>query len=343
MRVCSNCGKTNQPTRKFCIRCGRKLIADVKVSRKAAKEPTPETGTVTTEASIKAEREKTEGKPAEEEPDRYVRPSEVAKDRVRTTGINKRMTEMEKAQLAFKKADAAGIEEAPSGIVESRMLRPSEVHELLEGPSEMKAATSDVEAPGISPEEKISPEAGVGAPRSDELEEQLLGSHSAYVKREEEPPEEVLTASTMQEGEIPPDVSGDFTSSKYSEVEVPPPVAETVKTEEPEEQLEWEEEAETEEETKKLGEITEEQLMVSVTQCPNCGEHINVDTFEYPPEVYSAMGKARIKQARFFIVQGKYDKAQKIVRIAHALLSKAKDEQGLKEVTKIIDSLARKS
>jgi len=342
MRVCSNCGKANQPIRKFCIRCGRKLIADVDISPKPVKEPTPETGAVTTEASMKAEREKAEAKPAEEEQDRYVRPSEVAKDRVRTTITKKRMTEMEKAQLAFEKADAAGIEEAPSGIVESRMLRPSEVHELLEGPSQIEPAPSGVEAPGISPEERVSLEAGVGAPRSDELEEQLLGSHSAYVKKEK-PPTEVLTASTMEDGEIPSDVSDDFTSSKYAEAESPPLVAETVKTEEPEEQLEWEEEAETEEAAKKPSEITEAQLMVSVTQCPNCGEHINVDTFEYPPEVYSAMGKARIKQARFFIVQGKYDKAQKIVRIAHALLSKAKDEQGLKEVTKIIDSLARKS
>jgi hypothetical protein len=341
MRVCSNCGKANQPTRKFCIRCGRKLIADVDISPRPAKEAARETGTVTTEASVKAEREKAEAKPAEEEQDRYVRPSEVPKDRVRTTAAKKRMTEMEKAQLAFKKADAAGIEEAPSGIVESRMLRPSEVHELLEGPSQMQPSTPGGEAPSISPEDSVPPEEAVGAPRSDELEEQLLGSHSAYVKKEA-PPERVLTASTIEEGESPAEVSGDFTSSKYAKTDTPP-AAETEKTEPPEEQLEWETEAESGDATGQPDEATEAQFMASVTQCPNCGELINVDTFEYPPEVYSAMGKARIKQARFFIVQGKYEKAQKSVRIAHALLTKAKDDESLKEVTRIIDSLARKS
>ncbi|TFG11249.1 zinc ribbon domain-containing protein [Candidatus Thorarchaeota archaeon] len=338
MRVCSNCGKANQPTRKFCIRCGRKLIPDVDISPKPPKEPARDTGTVTTQASMKAQREREETKPSEEEQDQYVRPSEVAKDRVRTTVKKGRMTEMEKAQLAFKKAESAGIEEAPSGIVESRMLRPSEVHELLEGPTQMETTTpSDADLTGISPENDMPTETAVGAPRSDELEEQLLGSHSAYVKKEE-PPEAVLTASTMEEGEIPPEVSGDFTSSKYAEAESKKPAAETT-----EEELVWEEEPRSEDEIERPSETTEAQLMVSVTHCPNCGELINVDTFEYPPEVYSAMGKARIKQARFFIVQGKYDKAQKIVRIAHALLTKAQDEAALKEVRKVIDSLASKS
>ncbi|MHA2362260.1 MAG: zinc-ribbon domain-containing protein, partial [Candidatus Thorarchaeota archaeon] len=26
MRVCTNCNKSNDPTRKFCIRCGKSLI-----------------------------------------------------------------------------------------------------------------------------------------------------------------------------------------------------------------------------------------------------------------------------------------------------------------------------
>ena len=80
----------------------------------------------------------------------------------------------------------------------------------------------------------------------------------------------------------------------------------------------------------------------SITACPKCGEVINIDTFDYPKEIYSAMGAARMKQARFFVVQGKYDEAQKIVRIARSLYTRGKDDNGLAEVGKLVDSLARR-
>jgi hypothetical protein len=80
-----------------------------------------------------------------------------------------------------------------------------------------------------------------------------------------------------------------------------------------------------------------------VIACPDCGKTINVDMFEYPREVYSAMGAARLKQARFFVVQGKAKDALRIVRIAHALYSKAEDKIGLGEVKKLIETLAKKT
>ena len=79
-----------------------------------------------------------------------------------------------------------------------------------------------------------------------------------------------------------------------------------------------------------------------VIACPDCGKTINVDMFEYPREVYSAMGDARLKQARFFIVQGKGNDALRIIRMAHALYTKGADQRGLDEVKKIIETLAKK-
>ena len=59
--------------------------------------------------------------------------------------------------------------------------------------------------------------------------------------------------------------------------------------------------------------------------------------FEYPKEVYSGMGAARLKQARFFVVQGKPDLAMDAVRRARAFY----DKKGLKEVLKLVESLAK--
>jgi transcription elongation factor Elf1 len=78
-----------------------------------------------------------------------------------------------------------------------------------------------------------------------------------------------------------------------------------------------------------------------VIACPDCGKVINVDMFEYPVDVYSKMGEARLKQARFFVVQGKPDEAMKAVRKARSLYEKADDKKGLKEVLKLVESLAK--
>jgi hypothetical protein len=53
------------------------------------------------------------------------------------------------------------------------------------------------------------------------------------------------------------------------------------------------------------------------------------------------LGAARLKQARFFVVQGKPDLAMDAVRRARAFYEKADDKKGLKDVLKLVESLAK--
>ncbi|MFW9850874.1 MAG: hypothetical protein ACFFF4_17235 [Candidatus Thorarchaeota archaeon] len=331
MRICANCGKANQPTRKYCIRCGRSLISETPAKRKAA-APVPERGTVTTEETYK-KREKIETvdetpAPVDEE-EQWVKPSEVSKDRIRAGVGQKRMTELEKAQAAFAKAEEVGIEEEDSGVVVTRMLRASEVKELMEGVSEMPTTVESVD------DEPIVGPPPIAAPSPQDIEEQILGSKSAFVEKPEqiEPEPEMLISSDAR---VTPDLANDFTSSKYETVvaetvpaptpaPVPAPVEEPPVPSIPEPTL-----------------TSADMDYDAITACPKCGEIVNIDTFEYPKEIYSAMAAARMKQARFFVVQGKYEEAQKIVRIARSLYTKANDDSGLAEVGKLVDSLARR-
>jgi len=295
MRNCANCGKANQPTRKYCIRCGRSLISKAP-PKKVTTTPAPEVviDSVTSE-----------------EEEQSVKPSEVPRDRVRKVTDQKRMTELEKAQAAFAKAEEVGIEEESSGIVVTRMLRASEVKELMEGVTAMPSVE-----PTIDDEPVIGPPP-IAAPSPKDIEEQLLGSKSAYVDAKPEP-----TMEPAPDARVSPEISSDFSSSKYAEI-----TAETV----PGEVV-----------TSSSSPPPDVELGI-ITACPSCGDVINVDTFEYPLEVYSAMGSARIKQARFFVVQGKYDEAQKIVRIARSMFIKAGDDAGVAEINKLVDSLAKRS
>ena len=184
MRNCANCGKANQPTRKYCIRCGRSLISKTPRKKKAT-QPVPEVGRVTTAETLRKQEEAAAAevpKPVEEQ-DQWVKPSEVSKGRVRSTSGTKKMTELEKAQAAFAKAEEVGIEEETSGIVVTRMLRASEVKELMEGVSAMPTAedtTGDEPMVGPPP---------IAAPSPQDLEEQILGSKSAFVDKPTVEPE----------------------------------------------------------------------------------------------------------------------------------------------------------
>ncbi|MHA2265127.1 MAG: hypothetical protein ACXAEN_22260, partial [Candidatus Thorarchaeota archaeon] len=184
------------------------------------------------------------------------------------------MSELEKAQAAFAKAETVGIdEEEGSGVIETRMLRASEVKELLEGPGMMEGseppATPGVDQPLMTPEGVI-PEMAPQMPTSEQIEEQILGSKSAFVAPQTPDPEPA--PPTIEHTPVP--AEGEATgftavASKAAPVEAKP--------------------------------ILEEHVSV----CHKCGEIVNIDTFEYPKEVYSAMGAARLKDARFFLVQGK--------------------------------------
>ncbi len=339
MIVCDNCGKSNMPTRKYCIRCGRSLLKKDIKPKKKAESLVPETGTITTAASL-AEKEakataESPPKPVEEE-DHWVRPSEVAKDRVRTTTGGRQISEMEKAKAAFKRAESVGIDEEGSGVIETRMLRASEVKELMEGPS-MITPEEDSQPPSPSIDVSHIEETPTPAvPKPEEIEQRILGSMSAYVSDSAEASawEQAVEEAIQIEPEDSRPPSDDVTvsSAKYAsavpgaedETEPTPPPVSPKPSETSESELEYE-----------LGD--------QVTTCPNCGEVINIDMFEYPNHVYNSMAEARVKQVRFFIVQGKYENAIELVRIARALYKKTGDQKGLAEVDKMVDSLAKRS
>ncbi len=223
------------------------------------------------------------------------------------------------------------------------MLRASEVKELLEGPGVM--AGGEVPPPTMMEgSEPLPPEAEAAIrpsmPTSEQLEESILGSKSAYVEKSKPPPPEEPPIAPSTEAAVSPEVSAEPISENNEQQEVPPsetagestgfspqsPPASAAPAPPPKPQKEF----------------TPDDVDLVIT-CPDCGKTISVDMFEYPREVYSAMAAARLKQARFFIVQGKGNEALRIVRMANALYTKAGDNKGLEEVRKIIEALAKTS
>ncbi|MFW9789196.1 MAG: zinc ribbon domain-containing protein [Candidatus Thorarchaeota archaeon] len=348
VRTCEKCGKANQPTRKFCIRCGASLIAKEAPKEKA---PLPEAPA----ATPVAESQPTAPPPSGTE-EKWVKPSQVAKDRVRTAGgLTRPKSEFEKAKEAFAKAETVGIDEADgSGVVETRMLRASEVKELLEGPG-MMAGGEEIPPPTMMEgSEPLPPEAAhlipQSAPTQSQIEESILGSKSAYV---EHPPEPEPDNPPVDEAPV----SADFSSSQY-EMDSEPPVLEATTVQQPTDTLQ---EVAAEPDATGFAPIAQpppaepapapipetkpatkpDADLDLVITCPDCGKVINVDMFEYPKDVYIQMGAARLKQARFFVVQGKPNEAMQAVRKARALYEKADDKKGLREVLKLVESLAK--
>jgi hypothetical protein len=137
MRTCPKCGRANQPTRKYCVRCGGNLLSVEKKPKTISTPepiPTPENKEVQPAPDPASEARVTTN-------DEWVKPSQVSTDRVRIAdGVTKPKSEMEKAMEAFAKADEVGIEEDGQGIIETRMLRASEVQELM---GEMETQTQE--------------------------------------------------------------------------------------------------------------------------------------------------------------------------------------------------------
>jgi len=345
MRVCPKCNKSNLPTRKYCIRCAALLITPPK--KRAAVEDTPkpevpQIGRVTTGEALARQATESAAPPPTTN-DKWVKPSEVSRDRVRSGASAGRKTELEKAREAFARAEDVGIDEDGTGIVETRMLRASEVRELLES----SGASSDPDVPApmmMEGSEPLTPEEmellQPTMPKPQALEEQILGAKSAFVSSDEE-------AKPPPERSLDKDVSKGFSSSKYEQTDdemevamsdaMPVVTAETLPAEHT--PATTPPPSSSEVEIKPAREADDE--LDYVTICHNCGEATNIDQFEYPVEVYSAMGSARLKQARFLVVQGKSERANEILRIARSLFQKAGDETGLHEAKKLIDSLAR--
>lgn len=340
VRTCEKCGKANQPTRKFCIRCGASLL---KIEKQKEKAPLPAaTAPPVTEATVAP---KPEPVIAAAEDDKWVKPSQVSKDRVRTAGgLTRPKSEFEKAKEAFAKAETVGIEEADgSGIVETRMLRASEVRELLEGPG-MMAGGEEIPTPRMMEgSEPLPPEAAhlipPARPSSQQIEESILGSKSGYVDQARKPEPEPIVAPIDGVEQVSPELSAEFSSAQY-EMEDGIPVLEAITAPEESEPVATPVASVKKPVSAETPAPVDSDLDL-VIACPDCGKVINVDMFEYPSDVYSAMGEARLKQARYFVVQGNKDDAMKAVRKARSLYEKADDKKGLKEVLKLVESLAK--
>ncbi|MBY8997302.1 MAG: hypothetical protein KGD60_06190 [Candidatus Thorarchaeota archaeon] len=351
VRTCDKCGKANQPTRKYCIRCGASLIKTAKPKEKAQLPETP--------APLPVSEMPVAPVPmtAPDEDDKAVKPSQVSTDRVRSAGgLTRPKSEFEKAKEAFAIAETVGIDEpGGSGIIETRMLRASEVKELLEGPGVM-AGGEDMPPPTMmAGSEPLPPEAAhmmpPAGPSSAQIEQSILGSKSAYVDQEPEPVPASIVTPPVGDGAVSPALSAEFSSTKY-EMEGDVPVIEaTTVAEAPAAEV-----AAPKPEATPFAPVatpapTTPKVAATaapagsdldlVIACPDCGKVINVDMFEYPLDVYSRMGAARLKQARFFVIQGKPDESMKAVRKARSLYEKADDTKGLKEVLKLVESLAK--
>ncbi len=174
LRTCK-CGKANNPTRKFCVRCGASLLEPIK-------ERTPAPKPVSEPVQVARAPAPTNGASVTTE-DKWVRPSEVAKDRVRKSPP-KMKSELEKAREAFARAEEVGIEEGSEGIVETRMLRASEVRELMEGAAQMaEEAAMQPQTPADYSDSAAPQPAAPVAPSPQDLEEGILGSKSTLVDK----------------------------------------------------------------------------------------------------------------------------------------------------------------
>ncbi|MHA2047144.1 MAG: hypothetical protein ACW99G_20320 [Candidatus Thorarchaeota archaeon] len=178
LRECPKCQRQNQPTRKYCTRCGANLLEPIE-----EKPSTPETSVEETPPTPITP--SSEPVPTEDTP--LVRPSKVETDRVIPPERHVDKTELEKAKETFAQADEIGVEEeAGEGIVEPRMLRASEVRELMD--SAEGWTEPETTQPGETSESPDAP-APPPMPTTDDIEKGILGAKSEFVDKPEPVPE----------------------------------------------------------------------------------------------------------------------------------------------------------
>ena len=241
MRTCPKCGRANQPTRKYCIRCGSLLLSveqkpkTISAPIETPTKPEPEVNPPPPPISSTSEARVTTN-------DEWVKPSSVSRDRVRTAeGTSKPKSEFEKAKEAFAKADQIGIAEEGEGIVETRMLRASEVQELM-GSLETQQQTSatppsapppttpsptTMNAPSTSPPPQATPPGAISSkPEAPAPEKEVI----------EQPMEKAVAPEPKPAAGSPPRPSmPDFSAKTSSPTAAPAkPVASATKTSIPE-------------------------------------------------------------------------------------------------------------
>jgi len=139
------------------VRCGASLIQPIKKKEPKNVARSPEAAQATTRettSSIGAQKEAPTPKPEEiVTSSKLVKPSTIQHNRMRMVERHGGKTELEKAKEAFNRADQAGTDESYGGIVEPRMLRASEVRELMASMANLQDETMFQE-----PELKTQPE-----------------------------------------------------------------------------------------------------------------------------------------------------------------------------------------
>ena len=310
-------------TRKYCMNCGASLLTYGRKQESTKKYSVLHDSRIITRRPPTIRREPEDTKPWDSfeisTDDNFVKPSEIAKDRIRHLRTPRTAdSELEKARLAFERADAVGIDESGTGVIETRMLRASEVRELLGdwGPTEEQIESSTIVDSSPQPPSHLHP----SEPTREEMEQHFLGSQSALTN---------LGYTEKQEIEAPVShvarSSDDFSSTLYHtdhSQHIPEP--------ETSERVELKPTMEVQ-----GSELPSESIDVSAEStpwtviCPDCGKTMHSDLYEYPTEVYSQMGNARLKQAKYLFIQGKPDEARKAARLSRLLFEKAKDERGM--------------
>ncbi|MFW9870510.1 MAG: hypothetical protein ACFFFO_01990 [Candidatus Thorarchaeota archaeon] len=212
MRECAKCGRQNQPTRKYCTRCGASLL------RVEDEQPQASEKQVVTKAPAAPAKPQPEVISAAEEP--LVRPSKVATDRVRPPERHVEKTELEKAREAFARAEDVGIEEATGeGIVETRMLRASEVRELMD--SAAGWAETAPPQPTATPDGPETP-AAPSMPTPKDIERGILGSKSEYVEKPDPIPEPTPPQPSVGPVSSPPGAPSAPTTIPKPQTTIPP-------------------------------------------------------------------------------------------------------------------------
>jgi DNA repair exonuclease SbcCD ATPase subunit len=157
LRTCPKCGRANAVTRKYCVRCGNSLVLSAESvesthaeapNRKEAAEPISSNGPEVRQVSAN------EGM-------RYVRPSEIDRDRMRTAERHVEKTEFEKAREAFARSEETDerlLRASELRDLQSEIHRAAEVRPAQSGPSRPQGLPVQQPPPSSVPSLKESPQ-----------------------------------------------------------------------------------------------------------------------------------------------------------------------------------------
>lgn len=163
--------------------------------------------------------------PAMDEP--LVRPSRVETGRMRPAERHVEKTELEKAKEAFAKAEDVGIEEATGeGIVETRMLRASEVRELMDNAASWAETQPLQPSGGMDGTETPAPPP---MPTSTDIERGILGEKSEFVEKPKPVPEPTLPQAEVPASLAPVGPPGAPAAAPKPAPSIPPSPAPAVK------------------------------------------------------------------------------------------------------------------